>query len=143
MAVLCVPPATQAQRAPVRVALGEIGAADGAPGAAAALGEALERELRGRDDVQLTGPRRAQLVLRGSVTRLDRRRVGPQLEVRCEVSVIVADARGGSIRAMLRGRAGARGADAARLSENAMRAAVRGALRPLATHGRSLARGRR
>ena len=65
------------------------------------------------------------------------------LEVRCEVSLVVADARGGAVRAMLRGRAGARGGtDAARLQGNALRAAVRGALRPLAQHGHALARGR-
>ncbi len=63
------------------------------------------------------------------------------LEVRCEVSLVVTEARGGSIRAMLRGRGGARGSgDAARLSNDALRAAVRGALRPLATQGEQLAR---
>ncbi|HJL17389.1 MAG TPA: hypothetical protein RMH99_17100 [Sandaracinaceae bacterium LLY-WYZ-13_1] len=141
-AVLCVPMATRAQRGPVRVALGELGASEGGPRTARALEAAIERALRDREDVRLVGAGRAQLVLRGSVVRLERRRVGRALEVRCEVSVIVADARGGSIRAMLRGRAGARGSDPTRLRANALRAAVRGALRPLAAHGRALARAR-
>ena len=142
---LCAPTDSFAQRRGrrqniVRVALGEMGASR--PAMAAALTGAVEDELRQRDDVTLAPTGRAELVLRGSVVRMERHRVGQDLEVRCEVSVIVADARGGSIRAMLRGRAGARGRDARRLSDNALRAAVRGALRPLGAHGSSLARAR-
>jgi len=144
MAVLCVAGPTAAERGPLRVAVGETGATTGGPRMARALSAALARALDGRADVRLTGRRQAQLVVRGSVVRLERRHRARELEVRCEVSLIVADARGGSIRAMLRGRAGARGGgDAAHLSDSALRAAVRSALRPLAARGRALARARR
>ncbi len=54
------------------------------------------------------------------------------MEVDCEVSLILADARGGSVRVMLSGRAGARGgADGDGVERAAVGAAVRGALRPL------------
>ncbi len=122
---------------PVRVALGELSGAR-----APELGEALRDTLRRTRDVRLTDRPRAQLVLRGSVQRIERRVVDGQVQIDCEVSVIVADARGGAIRAMLRGRAGARGGtDEAALSGNALRAAVRGALRPLRASGHALARG--
>ena len=140
MAPLSATTEGHAQRAPVRVAVGEIEAAR--PALADELSGALEDALREHDDVRLTTTRGAELVLRGSLVSVERRRVDRQLEVRCEISLIVADARGGAIRAMLRGRAGARGGDPRRLYENALRAAVRGALRRLATHGRSLARAR-
>lgn len=130
--------ASAQRRRPVRVALGELGG-DRAEAFDAALREALSRT----PEVRLTEPRRAQLVLRGSVQHLERRIVDGQVEVRCEVSVIVADARGGAIRAMLQGRAGARGdGETAALSRDALRAAVRGALRPLGTTGHALARAR-
>lgn len=140
MAAWCVPCATDAQRASLRVAVGEIGANDGGPAAARALSRALVEALEQQPAIDVASPGRAELVVRGSVSRLEQRAVSGGLEVSCEVSLIVAD-RGGSIRAMLRGRGGARGgADADRLSSDAMRAAVRGALRPLATQGPALAR---
>jgi hypothetical protein len=137
MTVCCVPLATHAQRAPVRVAVGELGAGEGS---ADALFGAIARTLEDNPEIRVTTTPRAELVVRGSVVRLERRRVGNELEVSCEVSLIVAEARGGSIRAMLRGRGGARGGrDAERLSDDALRAAVRGALRPLASQGHALA----
>lgn len=122
----------QAQRGAVRIAVGEL---DGNAAFEGALRDALARE----PGVRITSTRRAQLVLRGSVQRIQRRRVGDELRVDCEVSLIVA-ARDGSIRAMLRGRAGARGSDEAQLTRGALRGAVRGALRPLRTSGPALAR---
>ena len=139
MTICCVPLASHAQRAPVRVAVGEVGDSGGA-GTALALSSAIGQALEENPEVRLTTTPRAQLVVRGSVVRLERRQVDGELEVSCEVSLIIADARGGSIRAMLRGRAGARGGrDAERLSDNALRAAVRGALRPLGSQGHALA----
>jgi hypothetical protein len=144
VAALCVAVVTEAQRSPsLRVAIGEVATNDGDPGTVQAFSQALSEALAAQPAVALTPTRRAQVVLRGSVVRWDRRNVEGGLEVRCEVSLVVADARGGSIRAMLSGRGGARGAgDPARLSANALRAAVRGALRPLATRGPALARRR-
>ncbi|MEC7524922.1 MAG: hypothetical protein VYE22_33890 [Myxococcota bacterium] len=138
MAVLYASHPSSAQRdRAVRVAVGETGGAQ-RQALAGAISEALDRA----PDVRLAPAGRADLVVRGSIVRLERTRVAEGLEVRCEVSLVVADARGGAVRAMLRGRAGARGGtDVARLQGNALRAAVRGALRPLAQHGHALARG--
>lgn len=139
MALTCIAawPTRADSGPPVRVALGEL---EGAAAGDAAFSDALRGALRGTPDVRITDRGHAQLVLRGSVVALERREVEGSLEIRCEVSVIVADARGGSIRAMLRGRAGARGADEDTLSRDALRAAARSALRPLASSGRALAR---
>ncbi|MEQ8453116.1 MAG: hypothetical protein RLO52_20760 [Sandaracinaceae bacterium] len=146
MAIFCASSPGHAQRrgraSAVRVAVGETAGSEGDAQQAAALAGAISAALDHAPDVRLTSARRAQLVVRGSVVRLERTRVAEGFEVRCEVSLIVADARGGSVRAMLRGRAGARGGqDVARLRANALQAAVRGALRPLGAHGRALARG--
>jgi hypothetical protein len=120
----------------VRVAVGELRSE---PRDASAFSRALSDALGSQRELELTSVRGADLVVRGSIVRWERRNVGGSLEVRCEVSLIVSDA-GGSIRAMLRGRGGARGGTDARLSEDALRAAVRGALRPLAEQGPALAR---
>lgn len=128
-----------AQRPALRIAVGEVAANDGDRAAARALSRELERAIAQQPDADLTPRRRAELVLRGSIVRMTRERVAGGLEVRCEVSVIVTDG-AGSIRAMLRGRGGARGSgDPAQLSSDALRAAVRGALRPLASQGARLA----
>ncbi|UJR81549.1 hypothetical protein [Sandaracinus amylolyticus] len=120
--------------APPTIAVGETAAREGGPAIAGALGDALSEEIAARRDVRLTeDTRRARWVVRGSVVQLDEHAVADGLEVRCEVSLIVADARGGSVRAMLQGRAGARGVDdPERLARAALQAAVRGALRPIA-----------
>jgi len=126
-------PATAFATPDASVAVGSTGSRTGDASDAAALRTALRRELDALGSVRVAASeRRAQYVLRGSVTRLDARDVGRETEVRCEVSLIVAEARGGSIRLLLSGRAGARGAgDARRLEAEALGAAVRGALRPL------------
>lgn len=113
------------------VAVGETGAQTASPGDAGALHDALVREIGRLEGLRLAETRRARYVVGGSVTRLDRRANGRDVEVRCEVSLVVADARGGSIRMMLSGSAGARGDDAETLAHAALEAAVRGALRPL------------
>src|SRR5690606_4765970 len=131
LSVWCAPDA-EAQRPALRIASGEVAANDGDRAAARARSEELERASAAQPDVEHAPLRRAARVLRGSVVRMARERLAGGLEVRCEVPVLVTDG-GGSIRAMLRGRGGARGGgDPARLSSDAMRAAVRGALRPLA-----------
>lgn len=141
MTLWCAPNAT-AQPGATRIAVGAVAANEGGTTAARALSRALAEALEAQPHVDVTPRRRAELVLRGSVLRLERTRVGSGLEVRCEVSVVVTDG-GGSIRAMLRGRGGARGGgDPARLSSDALRAAVRGALRPLSTHRRRFAMAR-
>jgi len=98
-----------------------------------ALRDALRDELGGVNGVRVTDARRARYVLRGSVTHIDERRESDRME--CEVSLILADRRGGNIRLILEGRAAARlpqgDAAVARLRPEVLRAAVRGALRPL------------
>lgn len=130
----CVPLSAQDV---VRVAVGELRAEGAAQ--SDAFSRAIGDALGSHPELEVSSARRADLVVRGSIVRWERRNVGGALEVRCEVSIIVSDA-GGSIRAMLRGRGGARGGSEDRLSEDALRAAVRGALRPLASQGQRLAR---
>ncbi|MBW2463543.1 MAG: hypothetical protein JRH11_17970 [Deltaproteobacteria bacterium] len=125
---LCVlesPAYGQPSRPQLRVALGTIGSP--------ALRTALEEELATLGGVRLANESRARYIVTGSFTRLERRRVGTtSLEVDCEVSLILADARGGAVRMMLSGRAGARGGTTGDAVERAaVEAAVRGALRPL------------
>lgn len=115
------------------VAVGETAAQTSSPGDADALHDALVREIGRLPSLRLAETSRARYVLRGSITRLDRAATGAEVQVRCEVSLIVSEARGGSIRMMLSGRAGARGADAASLERAALEAAVHGALRPLSS----------
>jgi hypothetical protein len=121
--------------APPSIAVGEMGSQVGGTRVADALGLSVERAITSRRDVRLAREgSRARWVVRGSVVQLDRRTVADGLEVRCAVSLIVTDGRGGSVRAMLEGRAGARGVDDPdRLAQAALDAAVRGALRPLGT----------
>ena len=117
--------------APPAIAIGEI-AAPATTSRELVVG-LLETELQGRDDVRLaSSARRARYVLRGSVVHLEQRGVADGIEVRCEISLIVSEARGGAIRALLSGRAGARGVDdPERLARAALEGAVHGALRPL------------
>ncbi len=102
---------------------------------------AVREVLAGTPEVDVVGRGRAELELRASVAELERRQGDDGMEVRARVTVIVSDARGGAVRAMLTGRAGARGgSDVEQLSRNALRGAVRSALRSLSQHGRTLAR---
>lgn len=133
---MCAPLPAAADGAGVSLAIGETASTVSAPHAARALRRALEEELATTSGVELLSARRAQWIVRGSVTRLDRSRDDRGVTVvRCEVSLLVADRRGGAVRMLLTGRAGARSADeeVARLESQALRAAVRGAIRPLGT----------
>jgi len=102
---------------------------------------AMHEALEGTPEVDVVGRSRAELELRGTVAELERTQLHDSVQVRARVTVVVADASGGAVRAMLTGRAGARGGgDVQRLSDNALRAATRSALRGLPQHGRTLAR---
>jgi hypothetical protein len=97
-----------------------------------ALRQALSSELVNVGGLRLESQSRARYVVQGSLTRLERRDIDRGMEVDCEVSLILADARGGAVRLMLSGRAGARGGtDGVAVERAAVEAAVRGALRPL------------
>lgn len=73
--------------------------------------------------------------LEGSVTRVQRQMRGPDLQVRCEVSLMLMDEPGRNLRAALQGAAtgverasGARAAQEVRLAEQALTGAVRSAM---------------
>lgn len=120
------------QRAPVAVAVGDTGSRVGGAEVADALEDALHQVIA-RESGRLVeaGPRRARFVVTGSVTELSVDDRAGEHEVRLTVSLVVAD-RGGSVRAMLSGRAGVRGDEAPeRLTESALVAAVRSAMRPI------------
>jgi hypothetical protein len=120
------------------IAIGAIGTLEGAPSAAvrAELATALE-EVGG---FRVTPGPRADYVIRGSVLRLASHDVPGGHEVQCEVSLIVSDARGERVRALLTGRAGARGGGQTEVRDAALRAAIRSAIRPLPS-GLASARG--
>jgi hypothetical protein len=139
--VLAAPPVEFGERGggTAVVAIGETGVAAAAPDvglgeptmAAAALRDALTREVARMPSLRLAPVTHARYVLRSSVTRMEHVARAGEAEVRCEVSIVVADARG-NIRLMTSGRAGARGGPGdGRLAWAALEAAVRGALRPL------------
>ena len=94
------------------------------------LRETLALELSRLGGVRVTALPDARYLVGGAVTRLERRRVAGRSQVHCEVSLIVAERRGGSIRMMLTGQATAAGSGDT-LESSALSAVVRGALRPL------------
>jgi hypothetical protein len=120
-----------AQRA-TAVSIGDTGAAVGGPHAAAALDTALHAALATHPGVRVEGRvDHARYVVTGSIVEWSNRAIGADHEIRCGVSIIVTDAHG-SVRAMLSGRAGARGeGNPDQLAERALLAATRSALRPL------------
>jgi hypothetical protein len=95
------------------------------------LNNALNDELSVLGNVRVTSQASARYVLHGSVTRLDVVRDGDRNRIDCEVSLLLSERRGGNVRLMLRGRAAGRGARVEQLTDSVLRAAVRGALRPL------------
>lgn len=131
--VLCAPEAAAAERrTPVRVAVGELGRSSHAPAVDALFRRVLHDEVGSLSGVRAATPDRADVIVRGSLTSLDRSVVDAETRVRCEVSVIVADRKTGAMRMILRGRAEARGSRRDGLYRDAVEAAVRSALRPLA-----------
>ena len=120
----------QGDRVAPSVAVGET-AAVADPSLAPALRSALSDELGELRGVRLTNRERARYVLRGAVTHLERAPVRTGTRISCEVSLVLAERRGGSVRLLLSGRAEAHGGLSDHLEEAVLRAAVRGALRPL------------
>jgi hypothetical protein len=137
-ALFCTARPSAAQRLQaLSVAVGETAALAEAAALGPELRVALAEELSQNPDLRLAPLQAASVVVRGSITRLERTSSGSHGQVRCEVSLIVADRRGGSVRAMVSGRASAQGTLGRALDRAVIRAAVRGALRPL---GRTLGR---
>jgi hypothetical protein len=115
------------------VVIEDTGAAVGGATAAAALDGALHEALNAQPGLRLEGrAERARYVITGSIVEWSDREVVDGHEFRCGVSIVVADSHG-AVRAMLSGRAAARGeGDLGSLSSRALLAATRSALRPLA-----------
>lgn len=111
----------------LRVAIGSLSTTSaGDPALEGPLRVAVEQALDAMPSVDRTGPARAQVVVAGSLVRLERTAQG----VRAEVSLLVSERRGGAVRMLLSGRAEARGgSDPVPAS---ITAAVRSAMRPLA-----------
>ena len=131
-ALIAVVAATIHVSAQGRAAEVAIGSTDApAPRLRGALRHALSEELTTAEDVHVVDRRRASYVLRAAVTRMDLRRDGQRNRLECEVSVTVEERRTGAVRMMLAGRAMAAGTEVEHLRGNVLRAAVRGAVRPL------------
>lgn len=115
------------------VVIEDTGAAVGGAPAAEALDGALHEALNAQPGLRIEGrASRARYVITGSIVEWDTREVVDGHEFRCGVSIVVADAHG-NVRAMLSGRAAARGeGDLHQLTERALLAATRSAIRPLA-----------
>jgi hypothetical protein len=109
----------------LRVAIGTLSTeAAGDAALEGPLRSALEQALDALPTVDRTAPARAQVVVQGSLVRLERTPHG----VRAEVSLLVSERRGGAVRMLLTGRAEARGGrDPVPAS---ITAAVRSAMRP-------------
>lgn len=126
----------------IRVALAEAATDTVDANTLRTLNDSMHDNLSQQRGVQLVSREQADFVIWGAVTHLSNRVQQGEREVDCNVSVIVAEARGGSIRFTLAGRAVARGdVRSNALTNEAMTAAVRGALTPLsrglsAVHGR-------
>ncbi len=120
-----------AQRA-TAVSIGDSGAVVGGPTAAAAMDDALHAALASHPGVRVEGQvDRARYVVSASLVEWSNREVHDGHEIRCGVSIVVTDSRG-AVRAMLSGRAGARGGgDPDQIAQRALLAATRSALRPL------------
>lgn len=112
----------------LRVAVGETAALPEAGSLVPELREALSAEMSMNPRLRLSAPRAARLVIRGSITRLERSSVDGRGQVRCEISLVVAERRAGTVRALLRGQARAQGTPGEALDRAVVRAAVRGAL---------------
>ncbi len=112
----------------LRVAVGETAALVDAARLVPELRDALAAEVSMNPRLRLSAPSAARVVVRGSITRLERTSIGARGHVRCEISLVVAERRAGTVRALLRGQASAQGAPGEALDRAVIRAAVRGAL---------------
>lgn len=125
-------PTRVAARRSIRVALEAPAGVDVDAATLLALSESMRASLTQQRGLQVVDRRHADFLLWGSVTHLSERIDRGKREVDCNVSVVVADAAGGSIRFTLAGRAIARGDQRSLLlTTQAMGAAVRGAMTPL------------
>jgi len=125
-------PSEATARRSIRVALEAPAGVDVDAATLRSLSESMRSSLTQQRGLQVVERGQADFVLWGSITRLSDRVDRGKREVDCNVSVIVADAVGGSIRLTLAGRAVARGDQRSLLlTGQAMGAAVRGAMTPL------------
>jgi hypothetical protein len=132
MSVALTVPAAATARRSIRVSLEAPAGVDVDAATLRSLNESMRLSLTQQHGLQVVERAQADFVLWGSVTRLSDRVDRGKREVDCNVSVIVADAVGGSIRLTLAGRAVARGDVRSRvLASQALGAAVRGAITPL------------
>ena len=123
--------ATRGAADPDRTATVSVAGVDGELGGA--LRFALEEELGHVAGVRVVPEARASYRLRASVRSLDTTAQGANERVACVVSVVVEDRRTGAMRAILEGRARSEGPRGSVERETLVRAAVHGALRPIAT----------
>lgn len=128
-----------ARGAPLTVAVAELSGTSRAT--EEALRTAVTTNLASVRGYRIGPLRDADLVLRGGV-KTHRYGQGDGRGVRCEVSIVLADRRGGRIKMILSGKARAQGGFDDVLASAAVRAAVKGAFAPLLARPRSLVRGR-
>jgi hypothetical protein len=129
------PHARQVASAHTAIAIGDFAPIQGQAGSDNELEQAIRWALSTHPSVTLSPDRtRARFIVTGSVVELSHHLVAQgEREVRCRVSIVVADARGGSVRAMLEGRAGVRGGGTEEaMRRSAVRGAVASALRSIA-----------
>lgn len=100
------------------------------------LRDAVRAQLVELPDVRHASASKAHYVVNASVIRLTTKHLVEKQQVGCEVSVVVADGEG-TVKLMLSGRSVATGTGDA-LKHSAVRAAVRGAMRPLGKSLKSL-----
>ncbi|MFN7697814.1 MAG: hypothetical protein ACK6CU_03115 [Deltaproteobacteria bacterium] len=129
------PRARAVANAQTAIALGEFASVGGQAGSDNELELAIRSALTTLPSVTVSPDRaRARFVVTGSVVELTHHVLAQgEREVRCRVSIVVSDARGGAVRAMLEGRAGVRGGGTEQsMRRSAMRGAVASALRTIA-----------
>jgi|GEM_PF-2387888 len=119
-------------RARTAVMVADAGARVGGESARTEMDQAMREALATHPTATLTTTASAaRYVVTGSVVELDDHVEGADHLVNCRVSIVVAD-RLGNVRAMLEGRAGARGGTGdTTLRRSAVRGAVRSAMRGL------------
>lgn len=91
------------------------------------LRSAVQREV----DALQFGKTRARYVLSASLIKLDTSTEGGKTRSTARVSVVLKDAKGGAVRAILGGRATAEDGPAASVEQSALEAAVQGAVKPV------------
>lgn len=129
------PRARPVANAHTAIAIGDFASLAGHAGTDNELELAIRSALASHPQVTVSpDASHARFIVTGSLVEMSHRVLTQgESEVRCRVSIVVADARGGSVRAMLEGRAGVRGGGTeAAMRRSAMRGAVASALRSIA-----------